>query len=99
MDQQLRDRELTGRSMYDNKGPWTEKARATIRQDIKELRADVRHMHSISQADKRAIRAQINHELENVHTWDFYNLQAFRRSLGVETGSPWDTQHYKSRTM
>lgn len=47
----------------------------------------------------RAIVAQIDHEEENIHTFDFYNLQAFRRSIGVNVGSPWDHEYRKSETM
>lgn len=75
----LRDRELTGRRVYD-KGPWTNKARHNIREELKELRDDVRGMHhTMTRADKRAVLAQIDHELEDIHTIDSYNLQAFRQ--------------------
>lgn len=69
-----------------------------IREELRDLRSTVRRM-SMRPVDKRAIFAQIEHELENVHTFDFHNLQAFRQSLGVEIGSPWDSRYFMSRTM
>lgn len=44
--QRLRNRELTGGSEYDYKGPWTERARHMIREELRELREDVRQLHS-----------------------------------------------------